>query len=200
MFAVCYPTEVVDDIAFEVEGRYVTAGGAIDVDVGCGDAFGGAEGEALNDPAAETVINIVYAHRLVETSFAKADFLKYIKAYMNRLRVHIKKTNPGAVLLANVAGLALKLSTFITRHSTFGADRLADFMKAAEPFVKKLLKNFDEYRFYMGESMDAEACIAIGFYKDEAGQIPTFYFFKDGLSLQHPGFGKSLDHPVQVRT
>jgi hypothetical protein len=50
----------------------------------------------------------------------------------------------------------------------------------------------------MGESMDAESAIAMCYYKPGEA-IPRFYFFKDALSLQHPGFGKSLDHPVQVR-
>lgn len=173
MFSICYPFTVVDDIVFEVEGKLVSAGGAVDVDVGCGDAFGGGgDAEQLAD-AAETVINVVYSHRLVETSFAKSDFIKYIKAYMNRVKGYLRKTNP---------------------------ERVAPFMKSAEPFVMKMLKNFDEYSFYMGESMDAEAAIGFGFYRsDEASPTPRFYFFKDGLSLQHPGFGKSLEHPVQER-
>jgi hypothetical protein len=95
MFSICYPFTVVDDIVFEVEGKLVSAGGAVDVDVGCGDAFGGGgDAEQLAD-AAETVINVVYSHRLVETSFAKSDFIKYIKAYMNRVKGYLRKTNPG---------------------------------------------------------------------------------------------------------
>lgn len=209
MFSICYPFTEVDDIVFEVEGKLVSAGGAVDVDVGCGDAFGGGgDAEQLAD-AAETVINVVYSHRLVETSFAKSDFIKYIKAYMNRVKGYLRKTNPGPLpirpcsrrghQLTPLACVVCGVACACVR-ACGDTERVAPFMKSAEPFVMKMLKNFDEYSFYMGESMDAEAAIGFGFYRsDEASPTPRFYFFKDGLSLQHPGFGKSLEHPVQER-
>ncbi len=70
-------------------------------------------------------------------------------------------------------------------------------MKSAEKFVKRIMSNFDEYSFYMGESMELDAGVALCFYKDD-GVTPFFYFFRDGLSLQFPGFGKSLYHPVKL--
>ncbi|KAL6058636.1 Translationally-controlled tumor protein [Balamuthia mandrillaris] len=163
MFAVCYPMEEVDDIAYLVEGKYVTINpDGENIDVGCGNAFSGEEAEAPIQEGAQSVINLIHSHRLVQVGYTKADFLEYVKKYMEK--------NPA---------------------------RVRPFMQAAEPFVKKLLKNFNEFDFYMGESMDLEASLAMMFYKED-GITPMFYFFKDGLVLSYPGFGKSLDHPVGI--
>jgi hypothetical protein len=70
-------------------------------------------------------------------------------------------------------------------------------MQGAATFVKKLLSNFSDYDFYLNESMDFEAGIAIGFYKED-GITPFFYFFRDGVVLCYPGFGKNVSNEAQV--
>ena len=135
---------------------------------------GGGEGEdeeaPMNDSQKETVINIVDAHKLVSVSFTKKDFFDYAKKYLARVRKHLQTTNP---------------------------DRVKPFMASLEKFITKIVKSFDDYSFFIGESMDNEATVAICFYKDtDTGITPMFYFFKDGVVLSFPGFGKSLEHPV----
>jgi hypothetical protein len=53
-------------------------------------------------------------------------------------------------------------------------------MSDIQPFVKEVLGKFDDFQFFMGESMDSEASVALMFYK-EVGITPYFYFFRDGL-------------------
>lgn len=48
-----------------------------------------------------------------------------------------------------------------------------------QEFAKFALKNFDNFRFYVGEKMDYEAMVVLGGYRDD--QTPYFIFFKDGV-------------------
>ena len=46
--------------------------------------------------------------------------------------------------------------------------------------VKEILGKFDEYRFYLGESMNIDGMIALQYYRED-GLTPVFILFKDGL-------------------
>eukprot|EP01089_Gocevia_fonbrunei_P005552 TRINITY_DN1602_c0_g1_i2.p1 TRINITY_DN1602_c0_g1~~TRINITY_DN1602_c0_g1_i2.p1 ORF type:complete len:183 (+),score=32.14 TRINITY_DN1602_c0_g1_i2:75-623(+) len=125
------------------------------------------EEEGAYDTTKETVLNIVEGHKLVLTSFGKTDFFDYMKKYLLRVKKHL---------------------------ATVDKDRVKPFQQGAQTFIGKIMKNFDEYTFYTGDSMDDTAGLALLFFKD--GSNPYFYFFKDGVVLSFPGFGKSLEHPV----
>lgn len=166
MFSGAYPCELIEDVVFCVEGKMIPRGGD-KFDVGCGDAFGGGEAEDLDD-AVDMVINVVETHRLQQTTYDKKSFMAYIKGYMARIKAVLEKSKP---------------------------DRVAPFMKGAETIVKKILGKFDDYDFFLNESMDFEAGVAIRFYNDVT---PYFYFFRDGLVLGFPGFGKNIDKEALV--
>ena len=57
-------------------------------------------------------------------------------------------------------------------------ERIDEFKKEASTAVKKILPNFKDLQFFMGESMDPEGMHVIVNYK---GATPYMYFFKDGL-------------------
>lgn len=89
MFSDSYPIVEVDDVAFEVTAENITVGGeSFGYD---GNEFGGEE-EGTDDTS-ETVINIVYNHRLQETFFDKKSFMSYIKSYMRRVKEHLEVKN-----------------------------------------------------------------------------------------------------------
>ncbi len=46
--------------------------------------------------------------------------------------------------------------------------------------AKDILKNYDEYRFYLGESMNIDGMVVLQFYRED-GLTPVFIHFKDGL-------------------
>lgn len=99
------------------------------------------------------VNNVVYSFRLQETSFDKKSFMTYIKGYMKKVKGLLAESAP---------------------------DRVPVFEKAAQGFVKKLLENFKDYEFFVGESMDPEAMVALLNYRED-GVTPYLTFFKDGL-------------------
>eukprot|EP00341_Mesodinium_pulex_P013772 CAMPEP_0116939934 /NCGR_PEP_ID=MMETSP0467-20121206/33055_1 /TAXON_ID=283647 /ORGANISM="Mesodinium pulex, Strain SPMC105" /LENGTH=163 /DNA_ID=CAMNT_0004622355 /DNA_START=43 /DNA_END=534 /DNA_ORIENTATION=- len=110
------------------------------------------DGGGLDD-GEERVINIVDAHNLTETSFTKKQYMVYIKGYMKKLIEHLQENDP---------------------------ERVAIFQKNVQPFVKKVLSNFNDYQFFMGESMDPNGMIALCYYGED-GMTPRFLLFKDGL-------------------
>ena len=140
-----FEVKTVDDIVYEVETKMVTVGND-------GANIPGEEGE-VDDPTDVKVLNIVGAHRLVETNFDKKQFMIYIKGYMKRISDNLEANNPA---------------------------RKPIFMAAAANYVKGVLANFSEYGFYTGETMDPEAAVALTIYRGEAA-TPNFIFFKDGL-------------------
>ena len=54
-------------------------------------------------------------------------------------------------------------------------------MKGATAFVKHLVEKFDEVQFFTGESNDYDAGLGYCYYRDQADDGPTFFFFNDGL-------------------
>jgi hypothetical protein len=150
MYSDSFPVTEIDDCLYEVEGKFITLseGG---YDIGCsGDV---PEEELALAEGARSVINIVDAFRLQETTFDKKAYMAYIKGYMKRVKSHLEITCP---------------------------ERVSIFMEKAQSAVKKILGQFKEWQFFTGETMDPEAMILLmGFRED--GMTPFFWAFKDGL-------------------
>ena len=144
--------KTVDDIVYEFNGKTIT------IKNGISDAlFGGnASEEAADEGVAdsdETAIDIVYSNRLVETSFDKKTYTKYIKEYMKSILEKLNETNK---------------------------DRVAIFKVNAQKYVMSILKNFDEFRFFTGESMNPDGMVVLCNYREDQ-VTPYFVIFKDGV-------------------
>jgi len=63
-------------------------------------------------------------------------------------------------------------------------ERVAPFMAGAKEMVTWIIKNFDEFQFFMGEKCDTEATIILAYYKNETDDAPHFVFFLDGLKAK----------------
>ena len=98
-----------------------------------------------------TVNNIVNNFRLVESSFDKKNFMTYIKGYMKNLTAYLEQKKP---------------------------ERVADFQKSAQAFVKKVLADFGEYQFFTGENMDPEGMVVLCIWRND---VPVMIYFKDGV-------------------
>lgn len=81
------------------------------------------------EEGAVTVNNVVYSFRLSPTSFDKKSYMTYIKGYMKAIKASLAEKNP---------------------------DRVPEFESKASGFVKKILGNFADYEFYVGESMNPD--------------------------------------------
>ena len=143
-----------DDIAFEVDCKMITIKEG-DVDIGANPSAEGGEEEALEE-GSQSVNNVVYSFRLSETSFDKKSYMTYIKGYMKALKAELQANSP---------------------------DRVEVFEKKVQSFVKKILENFKDYEFYVGESMNPDGMVALLNYRED-GITPFFTFFKDGLKIE----------------
>jgi len=154
LFSDAFPVKEVDDIAIEVDCKTIQVKKGADVDIGANPSAEEAD-ENLED-GVETVNNVVYSFRLTATSFDKKSYMTYIKGYMKNLKGKLQNASP---------------------------ERVPVFEKNAATLVKKVLANFSDYEFYIGESMDPEAMVALLNYRED-GVTPYFTFFKDGLKVE----------------
>nr|KAJ3415601.1 hypothetical protein HK105_001458 [Polyrhizophydium stewartii] len=141
----------IDDALIEIDGKLITISQGGDIDIGA-NASAEEAGEDLEDGAIQ-VINVVYSFRLQQTSFDKKSYTTYIKAYLKAVEKYLAEHKP---------------------------ERVEPFKAGATKFVKKVLSNFNDYEFYVGESMNPEGAVALLNYRDD-GVTPYFTLFKDGL-------------------
>lgn len=96
----------------------------------------------------------MHAFRLNETPYNKKEYVAHVKDFMKRLKERLEKENP---------------------------DRLDTFMKGAQKFVGEVVKTFDEWQFFVGESFDTNGMVVLQKFAED-GMTPFLYYFKDGLS------------------
>lgn len=134
-----FPYKEEDNIVYRVPCKNVQCG-PVKVDIGANPSTGGGEDASECAPVEEldesiqTKIDIVDAFNLEETSFDKKGFMTYLKSYFKAIRAKIEERNPQEV---------------------------AAFESNAQTFAKKIFSNFDNYRFYQGQSMDPEAMVCL---------------------------------------
>ena len=58
--------------------------------------------------------------------------------------------------------------------------RVEKFTAGMQNWAKSVLKDFDNFRFYLGESMNPEGMVILMNYREDQ-TTPYFIFFKDGL-------------------
>ncbi|KAI0035996.1 translationally controlled tumor-associated [Vararia minispora EC-137] len=151
MFSDAFPIKEIDDIAFEVDCQLVTVKKGADVDIGANPST--EEAEEGVEEGSEQVNNIVHSFRLQSTSFDKKSYLTHLKDYMKAVKAQLQESNP---------------------------DRVAAFEKGAQAFAKKIVANFKDFEFYVGESMNPDGMVALLNYRAD-GITPYFTFWKDGL-------------------
>ncbi|CCJ29012.1 unnamed protein product [Pneumocystis jirovecii] len=145
-----YSLKEVDDVVYEVNCDMVQIKPG-EVDIGANPSA--EENEEVLEDGVETVNNVVYSFRLVPTSYTKKDYQLYLKGYMKKLREYLQVHSP---------------------------DRVEAFEKGVTAFVKKILANFKDYDFYVGESMNPDGMVVLLNYRED-GVTPYMIFFKDGL-------------------
>eukprot|EP00608_Synchroma_pusillum_P009092 CAMPEP_0198426466 /NCGR_PEP_ID=MMETSP1452-20131203/5259_1 /TAXON_ID=1181717 /ORGANISM="Synchroma pusillum, Strain CCMP3072" /LENGTH=435 /DNA_ID=CAMNT_0044146839 /DNA_START=24 /DNA_END=1328 /DNA_ORIENTATION=- len=140
---------------FEVESRNIAKGGD-NVDIGCGNAFGGGEEEdGPADSGVETVNNIVDGFQLNEMNMSKADLKEYLKGYFQRVRAAMK-----------AAGKPV--------------EEIKAMMGNASIIAKFLITKANDLQFYLGANFDVEGAMAFAIYK-EGATTPTFMYIECGL-------------------
>uniref|UniRef100_A0A1B6GRH6 Translationally-controlled tumor protein homolog n=1 Tax=Cuerna arida TaxID=1464854 RepID=A0A1B6GRH6_9HEMI len=155
MFSDTYKMRLVDDVMYEVYGRYVQRKqGEIEIA-----GFNPSEEEAseATEGVVESGVDIVLNHRLVE-SFVfgdKKSYTAYLKDYMKKLVAKLEETQP---------------------------DQVEVFKTNMNKVMKDILGRFKELQFFTGESMETDGMIALMEYRDiDNASVPVMMFFKHGL-------------------
>jgi hypothetical protein len=153
MISDAYKIDIVYDVAYEVDCKMITIKEGEDFDIGANPSAEGGDDDGPMEEGAKSVNNVAHSFRLQETSFDKKSYMTYIKGYMKAVKAHLNETNP---------------------------ERVSAFEKSATVFVKKVLENFKDYEFLVGETMNPEAMVVLLNYRQD-GITPYLTFFKDGL-------------------
>ncbi|XP_076603547.1 translationally-controlled tumor protein homolog isoform X1 [Chaetodon auriga] len=155
MFTDAYKmTETKDGMFYKVEGKIVTRKKE-DIDGKLLGANPSAEEEVVaTDESSVSGLDIVLNHSLVAMGFNKKNLKIQMKNNVKAIKTHLQENNPEKV-------------------DKFVADMLATF--------PTILENFDEYTFYLGESMSPDGMVALLGYEDDQ---PYMLFFKDCLVIE----------------
>ena len=103
----------------------------------------------------EKVIDLVEGFNLKYVSYSKKEYLAYLKTFI------------------------LSLIKNLTDNGK--SSRIPDFKKGASAFVAFINNDFDNFKFYAGESLNAaEGSLAAAYYKPGVSEA-TFYYFADAL-------------------
>ena len=157
-----------------------------DVDVGCGDAFGGGDDEGPADTS-QMVNNVIDSFQLTETQIGSpADFKAWIKEYMNAIRSAMKEKGLGKEKIQEFMGKAQGMHQLISPHSLVYDSSLPGWninplflVFSITGIAKFLLQNFSDLQFYLGPSFNPETMI-FSLYP-EGAVVPNFYYIMDGL-------------------
>lgn len=154
-----YPCKVLDGVIICVRGKYTTETTSLDGSKFGANASEEAPDEGGDDPSSVSGVDVVLANRLIETGFAKKDYLIYIKKYIARVLERLVKDGKKT------------------------EEEIGEIKKGLQKQVKLIITDFKEYQFFMGESADENGMMIPMKYEDEAcgKSTPHLYFFKHGL-------------------
>ncbi|EMF15586.1 translationally-controlled tumor protein [Sphaerulina musiva SO2202] len=148
-----YDLQEIDGVVYEANCKKITIG-PVEVNTGANASAEGGDEEGAED-SAETKIDVVYSFRLNETSFDKKSYLSHLKGYMKAVKEKLK---------ANGAS----------------DEEVTAFEKGAAGYAKKIVANFKDYEFFIGESMDPDGAVILLNYRED-GITPFVTIWKHGL-------------------
>jgi hypothetical protein len=140
------------------ESKMITKSGD-DVDVGCGNAFGGGgEEDGGVDNTVQQVNNVIDGFQYTETQIGTANDLKaWIKDYMNAVVTKLRETGTPK-------------------------EEIQAFKAAAPNVAKFLLTRFSDVQFYLGPSFNPDSMV-FSIYPDGA-LTPNFYYIMAGFKSE----------------
>jgi len=152
--------EVADAEGNNIDGLMMTNSkmvpkSADDVDIGCGNAFGGDGGDDAPAADVEMVNNVCEKFGYTQTDLTAPQFKSYLKEYMGALLEKMKTKNAPV-------------------------EEKKAFRERAANAGKYFLSNFKELDFYLGPSFSPESMIVAMY--PEGALAPNFYFIMDGLN------------------
>ncbi|KAF2231427.1 translationally controlled tumor-associated [Viridothelium virens] len=147
-----YDIKEIDGVVYEANCKKISIGGE-NIDIGANPSAEEAD-EGLEDTS-QQVIDVVHSFRLNETSFDKKSYLGHLKTYMKKVKEAMK--SKGA-----------------------SDEEVKKFEEGAQGFAKKIVSNFKDYEFLIGESMDPDGMVILLNYRED-GVTPYVTVWKHGL-------------------
>ncbi|EGP90135.1 unnamed protein product [Zymoseptoria tritici ST99CH_1A5] len=147
-----YDLKEIDGIVYEADCKKITIGDD-NIDIGANPSA--EEADEGTESNAQTVLDVVHSFRLNETQFDKKQYLSHLKTYMKKVKEAMK---------ANGAS----------------DETVAEFEKGASGFAKKVIGNFKDYEFLIGENMDPDGMVVLLNYRED-GVTPYVTVWKHGL-------------------
>ncbi|MES1913617.1 MAG: hypothetical protein MHM6MM_005796 [Cercozoa sp. M6MM] len=145
----------------EIEGGAIVTKASRRVAVG-GDY--GFESEEADD-ATETTLDVVDSHGLVAMQYSKAEYKALMKGFWKTLKAKLE------------AAVAEAEDDYTKNQAKEAYNKFAKEYALLKKFVKEtVVKNFDEFEFYVGKSMNPDGLIIPARYEGAAAS-PTFYVF-----------------------
>ncbi|KAF2756808.1 microtubule/calcium-binding protein [Pseudovirgaria hyperparasitica] len=150
-----YDLKEIDGVIYEADCKQITLG-AVDVDIGANASAEGGDDEGVEDNA-QTVIDVIHSFRLTEVPYGKAsEYLSDLKKFMKKVKEALtEKGTPESEIKA--------------------------FEQGAAKFAGQVKKNFKDWQFFMGESMNPEGLIVLLNYRED-GVTPYVVVWKHGLT------------------
>ncbi|KAF2104276.1 microtubule/calcium-binding protein [Rhizodiscina lignyota] len=148
-----YNLKEIDGCVYEADCKKISVGGE-NIDIGANPSA--EEGEEGVEDTSQTVIDVVHSFRLNETSFDKKSYLTHLKDYMKKVKAALKEKGASD-------------------------DEVKAFETGAQSFAKKIVSNFKDYEFLIGESMDPDGMVILLNYRED-GVTPFVTVWKHGLS------------------
>jgi len=149
-----YNLKEIDGVAYEADCKKINVGGE-SFDVGGNPSAEGGDDEGTEDQAAQ-VIDVVHSFRLTETSFDKKAYLSHLKGYMKDVKKKLQEKGASET-------------------------EVKDFETKAGAFAKKIIANFKDYEFLIGESMNPDGMVILLNYRED-GVTPYVTVWKHGLT------------------
>jgi hypothetical protein len=152
--------EQFEGIVTEIQSRMVVKGD-VNVDVGCGNAFGGKnedeeEGGAGGEVPPEKVNDLIDAFNYQEANFGKPELITWFKEY------------------------GKKVIDSLTKQGA-NEEKQNKFKAGFKAFAGHVIKNLGEFTIYTPSDYNSEGTLIFSFWKHETDEAPTFWFVLDGL-------------------
>ncbi|KAK8190179.1 microtubule/calcium-binding protein [Phyllosticta capitalensis] len=149
-----YDLKEIDGVAYEADCRKITIG-AENIDIGANPSAEDGGGDDVDDQS-QTVLDIVHSFRLSETSYDKKSYLSHLKTYMKAVKKALGEKGASE-------------------------ETIKDFESKASGFAKKIIGNFKDYEFLVGESMDPDGMVILLNYRED-GVTPFVTIWKHGVT------------------
>jgi len=147
-----YDLKLVDNTVYEADCKKISVGVG-DIDIGA-NASAEEANEDVEDSAAQ-VLDVVHSFRLNETSFDKKSYLVHLKGYMKSVKEGLKKKGASD-------------------------EAVKEFETGAAAYAKKIVANFKDYEFLIGESMNPDGMVVLLNYRED-GITPYVTIWKHGV-------------------